>query len=392
MNSLSACPVCGSRKITPFLRRDGVPANQNVLMPNPESARAIPRGSLDLVVCEDCGFIFNRSYDDRIVRYGESYDNTQDCSSVFQEYLAGLAHQLIWERNVRESRVVEVGCGKGGFLERLVRAEGARNVGYGFDPSYGGPLVQLEGRLRFERRYYDAASAEIEADAVICRHVIEHVPDPNTLLRAIRLALVRSSRPRIFLETPCAEWILRHRVVWDFFYEHCSYFTAQSLATTVELTGFRVDSVRHVFGGQYLWLEASLASESVRSPKDALSMPALAKDFAAAEGEMRIALGHWIRDCVERKERVAIWGAGAKGVTLANMVDPACQWITCVVDVNPRKQGRYLPGTGHPIVGYRELPRLGVTAAVLMNPNYRGEVLSLLQAVGIDLQVIDLMN
>src|SRR5205085_12185192 len=113
--------------------------------------------------------------------------------------------------------------------------------------------------------------------------VIEHVPSPVELVRDIRRALVNSPRAKVFLETPCVEWILRNRVIWDFFYEHCSYFTAASLATAVEMAGFKVESVEHIFNGQYLWLEASVAdgtSDVARQPGD---VSVLAREFASAE-------------------------------------------------------------------------------------------------------------
>lgn len=50
-----------------------------------------------------------------------------------------------------------------------------------------------------------------------------------------------------------------------------------------------------------------------------------------------------------------------------NLVDPNGTLIDCVVDINPRKQGHHLPGTGHPIVAPAELPLRGIQRAVLMN-------------------------
>jgi hypothetical protein len=85
---------------------------------------------------------------------------------------------------------------------------------------------------------------------------------------------------------------------------------------------------------------------------------------------------------------VALWGAGAKGVTLANLLDPARERIACVVDLNPSKQGCFVPGTGHPIVGPQKLPDYGVSSAILMNPNYRSENLALLRDVGLDVALV----
>lgn len=382
------CPLCQGHHLTPFLRRDQVPVHQNLVVAAAEQARTIARGELDLVVCAGCGFIFNRAFDLSKLAYGEAYDNTQSHSSYFDTYLDGLVKDLVEQQGVHDCTIVEVGCGKGGFLRKLVAYPGANNRGIGFDPSYVGPASDLGGNLSFRQTYYDDACSSVIADVVVCRHVIEHVPEPMTLLHAVRAALAQSPRARVFFETPCVAWILRHRVLWDFFYEHCSLFTAGSLQTAFELAGFAVDRVGHIFGDQYLWLEAHLGDAPTPATSGAPEVVALAQAYGAAEAELRESATARLA-ALRRGGKVALWGAGAKGATLANLVDPQATLLDCVVDLNPNKQGGYIPGTGHPIVAPLDLPRRGIKHAVLMNPNYREENLRLLAEAGIDLNLID---
>lgn len=381
------CPVCDGVSLETFVRRAEQPVHQNLLAGRRDEARGVARGQLDMAVCGGCGFVFNTTFDAGLLSYGEHYDNTQSCSPHFEAYLDGLVEDLVTRCGVRDARIVEVGCGKGEFLHKLVGYPGANNQGQGFDPSYLGPPSALDGRLRFHTRYYGADCTDVPADVVICRHVIEHVADPLPLLKSVHAALANADRALVFFETPCVDWILRHRVVWDFFYEHCSLFTAPSLSHAFGLAGFEVDRVDHVFGGQYLWLQAHkpdrAAVPPAPGPGDTLQ---LARDYGREEGEMR---RRWFDRLSGRPGRVALWGAGAKGVTLANLVDPGCSLIDCVVDLNPNKQGKFLPGTGHPIVGPAELAARGVTAAVLMNPNYRDENLALLASMGLSVDLLD---
>lgn len=383
-----SCPVCNSNSLRDFLFRERVPVHQNLLMRDQEAAINIPRGDLDLVACEDCGFIFNRAFNPQKIMYGEDYENTQACSPSFNEYLDGLVRHMIEEQNVRDCHVVEVGCGNGLFLRKLVAYDGAGNRGHGFDPSYRGAESELDGRLEFSARYYDSECADVPADVIVCRHVIEHVPQPLPMLEAIKKALARSPKARIFFETPCVEWILANLVVWDFFYEHCSYFSAASLATAFQAAGFEVQSVEHVFEGQYLWLEATLPETAPRVEKKPGTVVAQAQNFARLERSLK---EDWRRKIRERaaEEKIALWGAGAKGVTFANLIDGSRELIDCVVDLNPLKQGHYVPGTGHPIVSYQALTERGVSTAILMNPNYRKENLALLQAAKADVRLID---
>ncbi len=385
---MTTCPICASDALQPFLHREAVPVHQNLVVNSFEVARGLASGVLNMAVCADCGFVCNCAFDLSLLAYGQDYDNTQSCSAYFDAYLDELVRHLVEERGLRDSTIVEVGCGKGHFLRKLVSYPGANNQGFGFDPSYVGPDSDLDGCLHFRRCYYDDTCTDVHADAVVCRHVIEHVPQPLALLRSVRAALADTPQARVFFETPCVEWILRHRVVWDFFYEHCSLFSGASLRRAFHQAGFAITDVRTVFGGQYLWLEGGLHHGPRLTPAHHPETSVLAQAYGSEEQQLR---KDWRAKLsgLQRNGKIALWGAGAKGATLANLVDPNGTLIDCVVDINPRKQGHYLPGTGHPIVAPAELPLRGIQRAVLMNPNYRQENLQLLAQAGIPLELID---
>lgn len=375
---MTICPLCGSPAGAPFLVRASVPVHQNLTEVSPEAARAAPRGRLEMCACPACGFVFNAAFDVSLLRYGPGYDNTQAHSAAFEAHLQDRARHIVETCGVRSARIIEVGCGKGDFLRRLADWPGADNAGIGFDPAYAGPSEACGGRLRFERRPFGLDGAGVAADAVVCRHVIEHVAAPLDLLASVRQAMPAGARA--FFETPDVAWILRNAVAWDFFYEHCSLFSAGSLAAAFARAGFAPTMIGPVFGGQYLWLEAVTgAAERLAIEPDALL--ALARRYgetdAARLASWRTRIGGLARD-----GRVALWGAGAKGVTFAGLADPDGVRIDCVVDINPAKQGRYVPGSGHPIVAPAALAARGVRHVVLMNPAYRNEVAALLPTRG----------
>jgi len=380
------CPVCLATNFIPIVRRAGVPVFQNVLFKYRSEAVNVDRATLQIVACTNCGFVFNAAFDPGKAHYDQLYDNNQTHSVQFTAYLDEHIRHLVRDVGVCDCTIVEVGSGNGWFLERLVAAAAGSN-GVGFDPAYRGPERSLDGRVRYLRRYFSADDAELHADIVVCRHVIEHVADPVSLLRSVRAALARSPAARVFFETPCVKWILRNEVFWDFFYEHCSYFGRESIQTAFHRAGLHVERVEHVFGGQYLWIEA--VPQLVEEPgvPNSGDVPALATSFASAEP----ALLERSRDQVQtlrRQGNVAVWGAGAKGVTFLNLIDPQAQLIDCAIDVSPDKQGRFVGGTGHPVVGVEELAERRIASALLMNPNYRAENLRLLQQAGAELALV----
>ena len=226
------------------------------------------------------------------------------------------------------------------------------------------------------RAYYGAAQAAVPADAVVCRHVIEHVPAPRELLQSIRAALAEHVGADVFFETPDVEWIRYQVLMEDFFYEHCSFFRADALAFCFRQSGFEGVSVERVFGGQYLWLHAvsrASSADGQPAPDSGSRIVAAAQRFEAREATLRATVETRLRG-LRADGALAIWGAGAKGVTFLNHLDPDASLLDCVVDVNPRKQGRFVPGTGHAIIAPEALAARGVRHIIVMNPNYAAEI------------------
>jgi hypothetical protein len=368
------CPICGDDG-RPFVRRERVPVHQNQLCATAEEAQSVAVGDLRICHCGTCDFIWNAAFDGNLLSYHHAYDNTQTFSPAFAEHLESVVALLVDEHGVRNSRIVEVGCGKGEFLRRLVAAD-AGNTGTGFDPSYRGQLEDLDGRLHFELSFFGAEQARGTADVVVSRHLIEHVDDPLAMLGLMRSAIASAREPRLFLETPDVEWILANQVVWDFFYEHCSYFTPRSIHCAAELAGLEIERVDLVFGGQYMWAQGRPARVRT-TPRQAATLQAAVEEYERAERQLWDHLRAQVEDLSGRGP-VAVWGAGAKGVTFTNRLDPAAEVVAGIVDLNPAKQGGYLPGTGHPILSPRDLYEHDIASAILLNPNYENEIRAML--------------
>jgi hypothetical protein len=97
-------------------------------------------------------------------------------------------------------------------------------------------------------------------------------------------------------------------------------------------------------------------------------------------------------DAFDRAGGCAIWGAAAKGTTLVNTMDPENRRIRFLIDINPAKQGKYVPGTGHQIVSPTSLreQRSRIAGIVNMNPNYLEENRSMLSQLSLEIPIISL--
>lgn len=120
MTDNNSCPVCNSSDHFLFLERARVPVFQNWPLADRDAAVSVVRGDLVLHACRRCGIVFNRAFDPGLVEYGEDYDNSQQHSEVFTEYMDALVDRIVDQCDAAVATIVEVGCGKGAFLKALV--------------------------------------------------------------------------------------------------------------------------------------------------------------------------------------------------------------------------------------------------------------------------------
>lgn len=338
-------------KYLELFRVEGLPVFQNKMFPDQMSALACPKGDVVLIQDMDTGLIFNTVFDSGLLEYDADYQNEQACSGVFQKHLEDV--KAIIRRHFFGQSLIEVGCGKGYFLEYLDQA------GYeitGIDPAYEGDNPKVI-KARFE------TSLGLSADGIVLRHVLEHISNPLAFLSAI--AQANGGKGQIYIEVPCFDWICEHRAWFDIFYEHVNYFR---LADFHRMFG-EVHESGHVFGGQYLYVVADLATlqrpvfdirETFIFPADFLSD--IARVSALAKGK-----------------RNAIWGGASKGVIFALYMQRAGVKVDLVIDINPAKQGKFMAGSGLKISS----PNEGIKALqagddiFVMNSNYLQEIVEL---------------
>ena len=89
----------------------------------------------------------------------------------------------------------------------------------------------------------------------------------------------------------------------------------------------------------------------------------------------------------EGGERVAIWGGGSKAVAFLTTVGVGVV-VAAVVDINPYKQGMFLPGTGHEVLAPEILIEIKPDLVVVMNQIYKDEIREQLRGMGVDPEVV----
>lgn len=384
------CPACGGSSTELFHEVRNVPVNSCILVPSREEAVGFGRGDLRLAFCSGCGFIWNTAFDRALAEYSGRYEETQGYSPRFVAFARDLAQDWIDRHGLRDRTVLEIGCGKGEFLQML--CEIGPNDGIGIDPSYHPDRLvgEATARMRFIQDFYSEAYSDLSADAVVCRHTLEHIPHVEEFVRSVRRALGDRHSTVVLFELPDVYRVLEEIAFWDIYYEHCSYFTLGSLTRLFRRAGFEPVRLSVEFDDQYLILEAfptdSPSSAYLAGEDDLEATGKAVRRFAQ---EYPATINRWkseLHELSSAGRKVVIWGAGSKGVsylTTLGVVDE----IPYAVDVNPHKHGMFMAGTGQEIVSPDFLRSYQPDDVVVMNPIYVDEITAMLRDLGLDPEV-----
>ncbi|MFC7558961.1 hypothetical protein ACFQY3_08050 [Paenibacillus farraposensis] len=140
-----------------------------------------------------------------------------------------------------------------------------------------------------------------------------------------------------------------------------------------------------------MWLEARPAEDTGELPSSSYTQNIDSSSIVFSKNEFE-----WKRRALEqisiysRGGKTAIWGAGAKGVTFLNLIDPELKYIDCVIDVNPNKVGNYIPGTGHKIIGIESLENNKLSTVIVTNSNYIDEIMRIVEHKGLNIRIVDI--
>ncbi len=357
-----------------------MPSMQNYLFPLRDSAMNARMGSFELIVCDECGFAFNDRFDPGLIDYDAGYDNSVP-SQVMHAYYRELSAYIFDRYADRgDCLIVDVGCGKGTFLEVFCNAYPTAR-GLGIDATYEGADTSNDGRVSYVRDFFAERHIVERPSVVVCRHVLEHIHDPFSFLRSISSALGSFPNTPVFIEVPDITWIVKNRAFWDFCYEHCNYFNEHTLSELLDRAGFpRPHVVRHLYEGQYLSIEKDARG---RAPHEATTLTRTAVNPSAAlvaysrfESDLIAAVSKRLHKLKSESYQIALWGMATKGVDFAFLIDRENNLLNYCIDINPARQGGYVPVTGHLIEPPVALRRAGSSpiAVVVMNPNYAAEI------------------
>lgn len=373
------CPVCSTSDAFPLVAVARMPLIGCLFAESESDAADAECGTLDIVVCPECGHIYNRAFDSERIKYVAGYDNALGFSPHHRAQSKAKAKHLIHTHGLRHKVIVDIGCGNGDFLSRLC-AEGV-NVGVGYDPSQESRAFRAgEGFVEVRSKRFETADHG-PVDFVCSQHVLEHLEDLQRMLRSVRGILKHGGTG--YFEVPNGRTIFRDRHIWDLTYEHVSYFTPQSLHRALSDAGFSILEIGSSFGGQYLDAEVLANDGAATRPPVSNDNLDVYKTFPDAFTSI---MGQWnnrMTALLAEGRRVVLWGAGTKAVSFLNMLGIRVDKVKYVVDVNPRKSGRFVPGMAQMIVPPDHLRQYRPDVTIAMNAEYLHEIQATLESMSL---------
>lgn len=374
-----------------FYEVNNIPVHSVLLMPTRERARNYPRRDLKLGFCPDCGFISNMAFDSSVHEYSMSCEESQGFSPTFNAFAKRLARRWVEQYQLRGRSVLEIGCGKGEFLALLVEIGMADGIG--IDPAFIPERLNtpVASRLRFIQDFYGEHYTHLSADVVCCRHTLEHISPTSEFMRTVRRTIGDKKNTLLLFELPDVYRVLREAAFWDIYYEHCSYFTTGSLARLFRKHGFDLLELNLEYDGQYIVIAGSPSKDGGQLPLDGeADLESIAQAVADFPERVRYARESWIsrlNSLQDQGKRVVMWGGGSKAVSFITTLGLDEQ-IDFVVDINPHKHGKFVPGSGHEVRSPEELRDFRPDCVILMNPVYQEEVSKMLESMQLTAEIL----
>ncbi len=379
------CPNCFSNQIEDFYTIKNAPVQSLVTMKSYDEAMSIDTKDITLAFCNDCGFIFNSSFDTSIDYYTQGYEDQQGFSPTFVKFLTGISQKFIDRYNLYNKDIIEIGCGKGDFISLISELGG--NKGIGIDPAWVPGRTKQSEKVRFIKEFYSEKHGDLKADCICCRHTLEHIHDTGNFIKTIRDSVEGNNNVVVFMEIPSIVRILKIQAFWDIFYEHSTYLSPGSLARLFRKNGFEVLDMYIEYDDQYLFIEAKPVdkiSDKIHPLEESISeLKELTKVFT---DKITLQLDEWRNKLVQyksEKKKVVIWGGGSKSVGfLTNFNDIGV--IEHVVDINPHMRGNFIPGIGIQYKAPDFLADYKPDVVIIMNGVYKDEIGKMLNEMGVN--------
>jgi SAM-dependent methyltransferase len=360
--SQTPCRFCGAPLQAVFADLGTSPLANSYLPPERVNGME-PFYPLRALVCGNC-FLVQLEEFETPERIFSDYAYFSSYSSSWLEHSRSYAEQMIVQLELDgHSHVVEIASNDGYLLqffhERQIPV-------LGIEPAANVARVALQKGIPtlvefFGRETARSLAEESAADLLLGNNVLAHVPDLNDFVEGVKILLAPGGV--ITMEFPHLMRLIEENQ-WDTIYhEHFSYFSFLTVSRVFEAHALRLFDVEELptHGGSLRVYGAH--AEDPHKPESEAARELRERERAAGYESLDTYLGYGRRVEADKRQilafliglkdsglRIAAYGAPAKGNTMLNYCGLRRDFIEYTCDLNPHKQGHFLPGSHIPIL------------------------------------------
>jgi len=323
-------------------------------LPDKESLATDKGVDLEVHQCPGCGLV---QLSGGPVPYYREVIRAAGFSEEMKNFRMKQFSSFIQRYSLKGKKIIEIGCGRGEYLSILQQCG---TEAYGLEHCEGAVKECVANGLKVFQGFIESSNYRINAapfDAFYILSFLEHLPDPNSVLKGIYLNLTDEAVG--IVEVPNFDMILRKKLFSEFIGDHLLYFTEKTLISTLGLNGFEIIQCNEE------WQDYILSAVVRKRKKHDMS------EFYGRQMKMKDEIENYINRYGNRN--VAIWGAGHQALAIISLTNLGGS-IKYVIDSAPFKQGKYTPATHVPIVSPDKLDSDPVDGVIVAAASYSDEV------------------
>jgi SAM-dependent methyltransferase len=389
----SSCRFCGAPLDAVFADL-GMSPLANSYLPPERANKMEPFYPLKALVCGNCFLVQLEEFESPEQIFSD-YAYFSSYSSSWLEHSRRYAEQMTARLGLdADSRVVEIASNDGYLLQFF----GERGIPVlGVEPAANVAEVAVEKGIPTVVEFFGEEVArrlakESAADLLLGNNVLAHVPDLNDFVAGMK-ALLKPDGV-ITMEFPHLMRLIEENQ-WDTIYhEHFSYFSFLTVSAVFEAHGLRLFDVEELatHGGSLRIFGAHAGD--LDKPETAAARELRERERDAGYAQLETYLGYGrrverdkqqiLRFLIELKERglqIVGYGAPAKGNTLLNYCGVRREFIDYTCDLNPHKQGHFLPGSHIPIRAPEEIRADRPDIVLILPWNLKDEIVEQLSFI-----------
>jgi SAM-dependent methyltransferase len=345
---------------------------------------------LHILVCSECWLVQTEDYAGAEEMFTDDYAYFSSYSKTWLDHCERYVSRAVERFHLgAHSLVIELAANDGYLLQYVA----ARKIPcLGIEPTASTAASARQKGIEIIEKFFGVSLAQDmshqgrNADLIVANNVLAHVPDINDFVSGVAV-LLKEGGVATF-EFPHFLNLVTHNQFDTIYHEHYSYLSLLAVERIFDRNGLSVFDVEELptHGGS---LRVFAQRKGAGHPRGDAVENILRRERAAGlltteyyagfqdrADKAKNDIVQFLLQAKREGKRVGAYGAAAKGNTLLNYAGIRPDLIPYVVDKNPSKQGKFLPGSRIPIVSEERIRRERPDYIVILPWNIRDEVMT----------------